>query len=136
MTTQTELGSRLFTAMLAARARVAAQLGLSATDHHCAELVVHAGRPLTAGEIAALSGLSTGAITGVVDRLERAGYVRRIRDEHDRRRVLVEVTPVKGAQLRRAMNVLDTTVAQTLSGYSDADRARLEHCLTAWIRAL
>ncbi|MGW6447717.1 MarR family winged helix-turn-helix transcriptional regulator [Lentzea sp. NPDC055074] len=73
-------------------ARVAEQMGLSATDEKCLDLAMRAEGPLTAGRLADLSGLSTGAVTGVIDRLERAGYVRRVRDPHDRRKVLVEVT--------------------------------------------
>ena len=48
---------------------------------------------MTAGRLAKATGLTTGAITSVIDRLERAGYARRVRDETDRRRVLVELTP-------------------------------------------
>ncbi|MBW4718975.1 MarR family winged helix-turn-helix transcriptional regulator [Saccharothrix obliqua] len=72
--------------------RVAEQMGLSPTDEKCLDLAMRAEGPVTAGRIAELSGLSTGAVTGVIDRLERAGYVRRVRDPHDRRKVLVEVT--------------------------------------------
>ncbi|MFI9010400.1 MarR family winged helix-turn-helix transcriptional regulator [Actinosynnema sp. NPDC053489] len=72
--------------------RVAERMGLSATDEKCLDLALRAQGPVTAGRIAELSGLSTGAVTGVIDRLERAGYVRRVRDPHDRRKVLVEVT--------------------------------------------
>lgn len=72
--------------------KVAEQMGLSATDEKCLDLAMRAEGPLTAGRIAELSGLSTGAVTGVIDRLERAGFVRRVRDPHDRRKVLVEVT--------------------------------------------
>ena len=70
----------------------AAQLGVNETDLHCINLTENSGG-LTAGELAAESGLTTGAITGVIDRLERAGYARRVPDEDDRRRVKVEVTP-------------------------------------------
>ena len=48
---------------------------------------------MTAGRLAEATGLTTGAMTTVLDRLERAGYARRIRDAADRRRVLVELTP-------------------------------------------
>ena len=47
---------------------------------------------MTAGELAVESGLTTGAVTAVIDRLERAGFARRVRDERDRRKVKVEVT--------------------------------------------
>src|SRR5262249_45506440 len=68
-------------------AGVAEQLGLPAPDNKCLALAARGGQPMTAGRIAELSGLSTGAVTGVIDRLERAGYVRRVRDPHDRRKV-------------------------------------------------
>jgi len=69
----------------------AARLGLSLTDLQCIN-IVESRHGLTAGQLAAESGLTTGAVTAVIDRLERAGYARRARDEHDRRKVIVEVT--------------------------------------------
>lgn len=72
---------------------VAAQrLGINLTDLHCINIIERAGS-LTAGELAIEAGLTSGAITGVIDRLERAGYARRERDPEDRRRVAVAVTP-------------------------------------------
>jgi len=49
---------------------------------------------MTAGRLAELAGLTTAAVTSVLDRLERAGYARRVRDQVDRRQVIVEVTPL------------------------------------------
>jgi DNA-binding MarR family transcriptional regulator len=69
----------------------AARLGVSVTDLHCLN-IVESRHGLTAGELAVESGLTTGAVTAVVDRLERAGYARRVRGEQDRRKVKVEVT--------------------------------------------
>jgi DNA-binding MarR family transcriptional regulator len=85
------LGRELSTSTVLFHSRIAEQMGLSGTDHKCLELVIRAREPLTAGRIAQLSGLSTGAVTGVLDRLEQRGLVRRVRDSHDRRKVLVEV---------------------------------------------
>jgi DNA-binding MarR family transcriptional regulator len=67
------------------------QLGINRTDGRCLD-ILDQNRRMTAGELAKASGLTTGAITTLLDRLERKGYVRRIRDEVDRRRVLVEPT--------------------------------------------
>jgi DNA-binding MarR family transcriptional regulator len=67
-------------------------LGVNRTDLHCLNAIENAGG-LTAGELAAEVGLTSGAVTGVVDRLERAGFARRAPDPADRRRVKVEVTP-------------------------------------------
>jgi len=71
---------------------VADRVGLNPTDLECLDLLSMAG-PTTAGQLAAHTGLTTGAMTAVLDRLERAGFVRRRRDAHDRRRVLVETLP-------------------------------------------
>jgi DNA-binding MarR family transcriptional regulator len=70
----------------------AKRLGVSITDLQCLN-VVERGGGVTAGQLATESGLTTGAVTAVVDRLERAGYARRVHDTTDRRKVNVEVTP-------------------------------------------
>jgi DNA-binding MarR family transcriptional regulator len=70
---------------------VADSIGANRTDMRCMDVIEREG-PVTAGRLAEATGLTTGAITTVLDRLERAGLARRVRDEKDRRRVLVEVT--------------------------------------------
>jgi DNA-binding MarR family transcriptional regulator len=70
----------------------AKQLGISESDLLCLNIVENSGG-LSAGELAAKSGLTAGAITGVIDRLEKGGYARRVPNPVDRRRVRVEVTP-------------------------------------------
>jgi DNA-binding MarR family transcriptional regulator len=67
-------------------------LGVNATDGRAIDLIDQAGR-ITAGDLARDLRLSTGAVTAIVDRLERAGYARRVADPEDRRRVLIELTP-------------------------------------------
>jgi DNA-binding MarR family transcriptional regulator len=67
-------------------------LGINETDQRCLDIVTRLGRA-TAGELAREAGLTTGGVTAVVDRLERDGYAQRVRDEDDRRRVLIEATP-------------------------------------------
>src|SRR5215212_7821175 len=71
---------------------VALRVGLHPTDLECLDLLYMAG-PTTAGKLAAHTGLTTGAMTAVLDRLEQAGFVRRRRDAGDRRCVLVETLP-------------------------------------------
>jgi len=71
---------------------VCAILGINRSDARCLDIVERHGR-ITAGDLAAESGLTTGAVTALLDRLERGGAVRRVRDPGDRRRVLVELTP-------------------------------------------
>jgi DNA-binding MarR family transcriptional regulator len=71
----------------------AAYLGVNRTDANAIDVIERHGR-VTAGDLARELRLTTGAVTTVVDRLERAGYARRVADPDDRRRVLLEVTPV------------------------------------------
>ncbi|NUO52738.1 MAG: MarR family transcriptional regulator [Polyangiaceae bacterium] len=70
---------------------VASRIGLSATESKCLDIAVRSNEPITAGKLAEQTGLTTGAITGVLDRLERAGFIRREKDENDRRQVLIRV---------------------------------------------
>ena len=66
-------------------------LGVNRTDARCLDILDERGR-MSAGDLAEASRLTSGAITAVIDRLERAGYARRVPDPSDRRRVLVEPT--------------------------------------------
>jgi DNA-binding MarR family transcriptional regulator len=70
---------------------VADALGLNRTDMRCMDVIEREGA-VPAGRLADVTGLTTGAITTALDRLERAGYARRVSDPSDRRRVLVELT--------------------------------------------
>jgi DNA-binding MarR family transcriptional regulator len=72
--------------------RAAERLGIGAADLRCLNVIENSGG-LTAGELAREVGVTTGAVTGALDRLERAGYARRAPDRGDRRRVRVTVTP-------------------------------------------
>jgi DNA-binding MarR family transcriptional regulator len=72
--------------------QAAQRLGVNETDLHCLNIIQNSGG-VTAGELANQAGLTTGAVTGVIDRLEKVGYARRVHDPGDRRRVQLEVTP-------------------------------------------
>jgi len=90
-------------------------LGVSRTDLHCLNAIENGGG-LTAGQIATEAGLSTGAVTGVIDRLERAGFARRVPDPADRRRVKVEVTPEFYARAAAIWAPLQADWEATLAG--------------------
>jgi DNA-binding MarR family transcriptional regulator len=79
---------------------VADALGINRTDMRCIDILESEG-PLPAGRLAESAGLSTGAMTTALDRLEAAGFARRAHDSSDRRRVLVEVTPLVAELTRR-----------------------------------
>ena len=69
------------------------KLGINRTDLRCLNIIENQG-PMNASRLAELSGLTTAAVTSVLDRLEKAGYARRVRGHKDRRQVMVEVTPL------------------------------------------
>ncbi|WP_171655743.1 MarR family winged helix-turn-helix transcriptional regulator [Paenibacillus foliorum] len=69
---------------------VAERLGLNSTDHKCLDIILR-NQPITAGMLSDLTGLTTGTVTGVIDRLEKAGYVFREKDQEDRRKVIIRV---------------------------------------------
>ena len=71
------------------------RIGINVTDLNCMNILTLSGT-MTAGELARATGLTTASITSVLDRLEEAGFVRRERDSHDRRRVIVRFDPVRG----------------------------------------
>ena len=71
--------------------RFADLAGINRTDARCLDIVQRLGR-ITAGELAAQAGLTTGAVTVVIDRMEQAGYLHRTRSETDRRKVHLDLT--------------------------------------------
>lgn len=99
------------------------RLGLNPTDLQALDLLVENG-PIGAGRLASLSGLSTGTITGVVDRLARAGYARRVADPADRRRVIVEPLAERAeAEIAPLYDTLGAAMAEACADLSDADLA-------------
>ncbi len=70
------------------------RIGINATDLNCLNILSFSGQ-MTSGELARATGLTTASITGVVDRLEQAGFVYRERDVQDRRRVVVHLAVEK-----------------------------------------
>jgi DNA-binding MarR family transcriptional regulator len=96
---------------------VASRLGLSPADLETLDLLSTNG-PLTAGRLAELTGLTTGAITGLVDRLEEAGLVRRERDAEDRRRVIVHLVPDRARAIARLYEPLGRAMAELNGRYT------------------
>jgi predicted transcriptional regulator len=86
------LGREFITAVVVFHETVGRLLGLTAVERKCLDVLARIG-PVTAGGIAEHTGLTTGAVTGLIDRLQSAGYVERATDPTDRRRVLVSLRP-------------------------------------------
>ena len=103
---------------------IANQIGLNITDHKCLDILMDRG-PLTAGQLAEATGLTTGAVTGVIDRLEKAGYVQRGNDPNDRRRVIVQpVLDKAGEELGPFFEHFRQRYMPLLENYND-DELRL-----------
>jgi DNA-binding MarR family transcriptional regulator len=101
---------------------LADELGLYITDHKCMD-IIHRFGAMPAGKLGEMTGLTTGAITGMIDRLEKAGYVRRTNDPKDRRKTIVE--PVRNKILERKIEMIFTPLHERmhrfLSSYSDSE---------------
>jgi DNA-binding MarR family transcriptional regulator len=99
---------------------VADSAGISSSDLECLDFLNLEGR-VTAGRLAEVTGLTTGAITGVVDRLEKAGFVRRERDENDRRKVFIAIVPENIARIGRLYAHMQRAILKDWEGYSDTE---------------
>jgi DNA-binding MarR family transcriptional regulator len=101
---------------------IADALGLQSSDHKCAEILA-AGGPMTAGELSERTGLTTGAITGVIDRLEAMGVAERRRDGDDRRKVFVVPNPAFARRIQPLFEPLARATDALLSQYSPKELA-------------
>jgi len=124
---------RLITSAILFNHKVAEQVGLGSSDSQFISLLQFHG-PLTPGQLATLSGLRTGTVTGVIDRLEQAGYTRRDRAPDDRRKVIVSLNDdvVNEKMASHYAGQADALVA-TLGRYDDQQLAMLAEMLGALI---
>jgi DNA-binding MarR family transcriptional regulator len=121
----TELVSQLrtsnaYTVMVSQAA--ADRIGINTTDLHSLNILAFSDHELSAGQLATTIGLTTASVTGVIDRLEHAGLVRRVRDPLDRRRVVVRLIPETARE--RVAPVFASLLAEwqaELSKYSERE---------------
>src|ERR671931_1554679 len=113
---------------------VADILDFHITDHRCMHFI-HRYGAMPAGRLCELTGLTTAAVTGIIDRLEEAGYVRRTDDPKDRRRTIVE--PTRNKKLERKIEMifmhLHERMHKLLSSHSDSELAFLVDAMTEFI---
>ncbi|WP_017571557.1 MarR family winged helix-turn-helix transcriptional regulator [Nocardiopsis halotolerans] len=130
-----DLGWRLSTAVVLFHEAVGQRLGLRALDHRALGLIEREG-PLTAGALAELTGLTPGAVTGLVDRLSRLGHVRRTPDPADRRRVLISANSDARPDLSDALTGLSRAMGGLMAKYDDAELAAITDYVTNTIDIL
>ncbi|WP_436847150.1 MarR family winged helix-turn-helix transcriptional regulator [Streptomyces buecherae] len=109
-----------------AHQEIARRLGLNPADLTCFTYVLEAGGdPLTAGDLAERAQVTSGAVTGILNRLERAGFVARQADPEDRRRVRIVAEPAARTRVYAAYEPLNARLAALYAGYSPAELALL-----------
>lgn len=102
----------------------APHLGLSITDPVCFAHVLEAeGSPVTAGDLAARAHVTTGAVTGILNRLERGGFVHRRPDPADGRRVRVTAIPAAAERVQAVFGPYNKLLTDLLAEYSPAEIA-------------
>jgi DNA-binding MarR family transcriptional regulator len=104
----------------AADESAAEDTGMHGTDARCLRVLAR-DRSATAGHLGRALGLTTGAVTPLIDRLEGSGLVRRRRDEKDRRRIYVELTPQGQDRAAGIWPLLDGPLRRLIDGYSASE---------------
>lgn len=99
---------------------IAARCGIHPTDLKVLSLLSRDGA-LSAGRIAELTGLTTGAVTFMIDRLEKVGYAHRVRHPKDRRSVLIELNRESIGDISKHFAQMDQAVEQVVEHYSDTE---------------
>jgi DNA-binding MarR family transcriptional regulator len=121
-----ELGRELSARTLMFHAAIAERVGLSATEHKALDILSRS-RAMTAGQLAEVTGLTTGAITGLTDRLEKVGFVRRERDVSERRKVMIYPVMEKIEQEIAPLFIsMSQQTEQLLSRYSEQELAIIQ----------
>lgn len=124
-----ELGRELSARTVMFHAAVAEKLGLSVTEHKALDLLSRNG-PMSAGRLAEHTGLTGGAITGMVDRLEKAGFMQRAADPNDRRKIIIRSVEAKYDDVAWIFESLGQAMNELLTGYSDDELAVIADFIT------
>jgi DNA-binding MarR family transcriptional regulator len=117
-----DLGRRMSTQTVFLHQAIAQSFGLNATDTKCVDLILsHPVGSVTAGQLSAMTGLTTGAITHILDRLERRQIIERVRDTRDRRKIFVRVKPQSLEPLLPQYEAIGKAFTDLVDRYSDEE---------------
>lgn len=116
------LGRQMSTQTVFLHQAIAQSFGLNATDTKCIDLILQGpGSQVTAGWLSEMTGLTTGAITHILDRLEKRGFVERVRDTQDRRKVFVRVRPASIEPLVPRYEAVGKAYMNLVDQYNDKE---------------
>lgn len=110
-------------------AALAETIGIGASEEETLYLLGSQG-PLTAGEISRQTGLTTASVTSLIDRLEKKGFVYRMRDVQDRRRVIVQADEERLAEFNQQFTMLTRSFEALLGDYTDEQLATIADFLS------
>lgn len=113
---------KLSTRMVLFQQFAAHSLGIAHTDFKTADILNETG-PIPAGELAKITGLTTGSVTALIDRLEQAGLVKREKDPQDRRRVMIVPLRAKQPLIRQHFIPLNSAMTELCQQYNESELA-------------
>jgi DNA-binding MarR family transcriptional regulator len=131
-----ELGRQFSDATILMHEAIARRVCLTGTDHKYLGLLMQYGA-MTAGELAKRTGLTTGAVTGVIDRLEQKQLVKRAFDEHDRRKIVVVPHLDNAAKLLAPTSaLLQSRMVELIASYTAEQQQLIEQYLHAALEVM
>lgn len=134
--TISELGRLFSDATILMHEAIARKAGLTGTDHKYLGILIQKGA-ITAGEFAQLTGLTTGAVTGLVDRLEKKNLAKRQFDKDDRRKIMIVPETENAMQLLGGtFAMLQSKIVGLISSFSDEEKAVIEKYLRSTIMVM
>lgn len=130
------LGKQISDATILMHEAIAKNVGLTGVDHKYLSIILEKG-PLTAGELSKLTGLTTGAVTGVIDRLEKRKLVSRTSDKTDRRKILITPNIEKSKKLFENSHLdLKYQIENLINSFNDIEIDTIKKYLTASIEIM
>ena len=128
-----DLGRKISDATIFMHEAISRKMGLNGTDHKYLNIVIDKGK-ITAGELSALTGLTTGAVTGVIDRLEKKKFVKRESDKADRRKIFIVPNYEKVNKILSTSHLdLKVQIEKLMSGYTSKELETIEKYLNATV---
>ena len=128
-----DLGKNISDATIFMHEAISRKMGLTGTDHKYLNIVLDKGK-ITAGELSVLTGLTTGAVTGLIDRLEKRKYVKREFDKSDRRKIFIVPNYGKVKKMLSDSHLdLKMQIENLLSDYSSKELETIRKYLIATV---